>query len=72
MPETALELVVESAVEEVETCPAYTLRADRRFDILALVGIVRMAREGGAPRDKLDELEAAMRQFELYEERQRG
>ncbi len=49
--------------------PTYTLRADRRFDILAMVTIVSMAEAGEAPAEKLAELRAKMREFELYEEK---
>ncbi len=52
--------------------PCWTLRADRRFDMLAFMGVVRLAREahalGGMTRERLDEYEAALREFELFEE----
>lgn len=60
-------------VGQAEACPTYTLRADRRFDLLAMVTIVSLAaagREVGAtPAEKLAELKAKLREFELYEEK---
>ncbi len=52
--------------------PSLTLRADRRFDILAMVAILRMARERKLPAEKLAPLEAKVRDFEFYEEAHRG
>ncbi|KKK48883.1 hypothetical protein LCGC14_3140650 [marine sediment metagenome] len=49
--------------------PTYTLRADRRFDLLAMVTIVSLAEAGEAPAEKIAALKATLREFELYEEK---
>lgn len=49
-------------------CPTLFLRADKRFDLLSLIAIVRLAREWKLPPDRLAPLEKTLRDFELYEE----
>ena len=56
---------------QAEACPTYTLSADSRFDVLALIGVLRVAREWGAYPEKIAELERVVREFELYEEKWR-
>jgi hypothetical protein len=55
---------------QAEACPTYTLRADRKSDLLAMIAVLRFGREFGV--DNLAELETTVREFELYEEEHRG
>ncbi len=69
--------VAESAgVAQPEECPTFTLRADTRFGILAMVKLTQMTRDWWCMPppyvpavEVAAELEAKMREFELYEER---
>jgi hypothetical protein len=54
-------------VEMPAAVPTYTLRADRKSDMLAMIAVLRMGREFGV--ENLAELEATVREFELYEEK---
>jgi hypothetical protein len=51
-----------------EETPTYTLFADDRFGVLGLIALMRLAREWHAGPDLVRELEAKVRQFELYAE----
>lgn len=53
-------------VEEVEAIPSFTLRADRRFDMLAMIAVLSLAREGASPQ-RLRAIEETAREFELWE-----
>jgi len=48
--------------------PTFTLSADRKFDLLAMVTIRSLAEAGHAPAEKLAALKQKLREFELYEE----
>lgn len=76
VPETEVRSACELAalvrpmpVQQPAPCPTYTLRADRRFDMLAMILITSLARAGKALPDRLAEVETTMRDFELWEER---
>jgi len=51
--------------------PTFTLRADKRWHILALIGIGALMRGVGLPKSEQDELDRAIRLFEFYEESHR-
>jgi len=51
--------------------PTFTLRADIRWHVLALIGVAFMMRGIGLPRPDQDELDQAVRLFEFYEESHR-
>lgn len=57
----------EPAAVQAPEVPTFTLRADRRFDVLAMVTVAALARAGGSPR--AEEIEQTLRAFEMYEER---
>ena len=68
-----------AVVVQPEECPAFTLRADTRFGMLAMVRLTQMVREARhalTPNvpvvGMVAEVEAKMREFELFEERPRA
>jgi len=52
--------------------PTFTLHADKRWHMLALIGIGAMMRGFGLPKSEQDELDQAIRLFEFYEESHRN
>jgi hypothetical protein len=53
---------------QAKACPTFTLRADVRWQRLALFAVVQMMRGLGLPAEKMRELEAVEREFELWDE----
>lgn len=53
---------------KASSVPTWTLRADRRFDILALVHVAALAEAGNVSPELRAELKKKLREFELYEE----
>lgn len=51
--------------------PAYTLRADRRIDLMALIGFRTILTNLDARHPLLAEIEQVIRDFELYQNRDR-
>ena len=66
-PERKEQKVVE--MPPPDDTPTHTLRADRRFDLLAMVMIVSLAEAGNASSKVQAELKQDLREFELYEEK---
>jgi hypothetical protein len=56
---------------EISLVPSYTLRADNPIAIFQMICIARIAKDMHAPAEKVAELEALVREFELYEEAHR-
>ena len=52
--------------------PVFELRADRPSDLPLIIGLLWWSRELYTPSVRLAELERVVREFELYEARQKG
>ena len=52
--------------------PTFTLRADVRWHVLALIGVASMMRGFGLPKPDQDHLDRVVRLFEFYEESHRN
>jgi len=72
-PKTEKTKIIQLPVGQVPDLPppTFTLRADKRWHILALIGIGALMRGVGLPKPEQDELDQAIRLFEFYEESHR-
>lgn len=76
---TLLPGVMERRFETVETrqpaeepdVPTFTLHASNPFQLRAFIQIAQSAEGLGCPREELREISRVLREFELYEERNR-
>jgi hypothetical protein len=60
-----------SEAPEETGAPTYTISADTRFGMLAMLAMHRLVTEWKAPDELRREIEGKMREFELYEEKHR-
>ena len=67
VPEETLEFSVVR-----EGVPTYTLHADTRWGMMAMLMLYRLVREWDAPLSLQFEVERVMREFEFWEEDHRG
>ena len=69
--EISAPVVVEETTQP-KGCATYTISADTRWGMLAMVALHRLVQEWGAPEGLRREVEGVMREFEYWEEDHRG